>query len=506
MSKLFKKVLIYIPCVLLLTYFLLSMKFLFIEPYDELWNFQNVLKMYNGNKIYSEINVIITPLFYYIGLGFLKILGPTLMSFRAYGIILNLIYLILIYLIYRQLKTSRHISLLFVTLIFFVVVKVLNSGANYNTLAIIFMFLGILIYLKYNIKNYLKDEKKEENKKAKTDCFDYIQGVITFFVFISKQNLGIYYLCAIIVFEFVSRKNLKEWIIKQLKKILGFGILLILFIMVLNLDGSFNEFINYAFGGILEFGESNLAIAFPIELLFCCFAAIISVILVYKLGKKHCSEKFLINIKFLSYIAVFSTLVCFPIANTAHTLYILSFYFLVWFYFLDYVMLESCFAEIKYEKGCSLLCSIMIIFWICRLGISYVDMYNEIVMIEDKNSKYNQLYICDEGIDKINKLKEYISDKKNENKDVVILSYDAVLPMVELDINNGEFDLAFVGNLGYDGENKLIDKIKELENTEILIFTDEEDCFWQESKKVREYIMENMKRKGEILEYTIYEK
>ena len=133
-------------------------------------------------------------------------------------------------------------------------------------------------------------------------------------------------------------------------------------------------------------------------------------------------------------------------------------------------------------------------------------MYNEIVMIEDKNSKYNQLYICDEGIDKINKLKEYISDKKNENEDVVILSYDAVLPMVELDINNGEFDLAFVGNLGYDGENKLIDKIKELENTEILIFTDEEDCFWQESKKVREYIMENMKRKGEILEYTIYEK
>ena len=172
MSKLFKKVLIYIPCVLLLTYFLLSMKFLFIEPYDELWNFQNVLKMYNGNKIYSEINVIITPLFYYIGLGFLKILGPTLMSFRAYGIILNLIYLILIYLIYRQLKTSRHISLLFVTLIFFVVVKVLNSGANYNTLAIIFMFLGILIYLKYYIKNYLKDEKKEVNKKAKTDCFD----------------------------------------------------------------------------------------------------------------------------------------------------------------------------------------------------------------------------------------------------------------------------------------------------------------------------------------------
>ena len=111
MSKMFKKILIYIPCILLIIYFLISMKLLFIEPYDELWNYQNVLKMYNGNKIYSEINVIITPLFYYLGLVFLKILGPTLMSFRVYGIILNLIYFSLIYLIYRQLNVSIHFYL-----------------------------------------------------------------------------------------------------------------------------------------------------------------------------------------------------------------------------------------------------------------------------------------------------------------------------------------------------------------------------------------------------------
>ena len=27
-----------------------------LEPYDELWNFQNVLKMYNGNTIRSSSN------------------------------------------------------------------------------------------------------------------------------------------------------------------------------------------------------------------------------------------------------------------------------------------------------------------------------------------------------------------------------------------------------------------------------------------------------------------
>lgn len=514
MSKIFKKILIYIPCILLVIYFLISMKLLFIEPYDELWNFQNVLKMYNGSKIYSEINVIITPLFYYLGLGFLKILGPTLMSFRIYGIVLNLIYFSLIYLIYKQLNVSRHINFVFVTLIFFITVHVLNAGANYNTLAMIFMFLGIMIYLKNNIKNYLKDENidsnknenKNKNANVKKNYFDYIQGAVAFLVFISKQNLGIYYLCAIIVFEFLSRRSVKEWFTKQLKKMLVLGVLLILFVIVLSVNGNLSDFINYAFGGILEFGKGNFAIAFPIDLSFYCIAAIASVILVYKFGKKHCSEEFLINIKFLSCIAIFSTLLCFPIANAAHMLYILSFYFFIWFYFLDYAMLESCFAEIKYEKGCILLCSIMIIFWICRLGIAYVDMYNEIVLIEDKNSKYNQLYICDDGIERINELKEYIINKKNENKEVIILSYEAVLPMIELDINNGDFDLAFVGNLGNDGENRLIDKIKELENTEILIFTDEEDCFWQESKKVREYIMNNMRKTGELLEYTVYEK
>ena len=507
MSKLFKKVLIYIPCILLVIYFLISMKLLIVEPYDELWNFQNVLKMYNGNKIYSEINVIITPLFYYLGLVFLKILGPTLMSFRVYGITLNFIYFILIYLIYRQLNVSRHIGLVFVNFMFFVTVKVLNAGANYNTMAIIFMLLGILFYLKNNIKYYLKNKDIEVNKneKVKKDYFDYVQGIITFLIFISKQNLGIYYVCAIIAFEFISRRNFKEWFVKQLKKILVFGLLLILFCVFLNVKGNLKEFINYAFGGILEFGESNFAIAFPIELLFYCIAAMVSVVLVYKLGKKHCSEFFFINIKFLSCMAIFSTLICFPIANSAHVLYILSFYFLVWFYFLDYVMLESCFTENKYEKGCVLFCLIIIIFWIGRLSIAYIDTYNEIVLIDDKSSKYNQLYIYDEGLERSSELKEYILEKQKENKKVIILSYEAVLPMTELDINNGDFDLAFVGNLGYDGENRLIEKIKNLENIEILIFTDEEECFWQESKKVREYIVDNMKKNGELLNYSVYE-
>ena len=49
-----------------------------------------------------------------------------------------------------------------------------------------------------------------------------------------------------------------------------------------------------------------------------------------------------------------------------------------------------------------------------------------------------------------------------------------------------------------------IEKIAKLENTEILIFTDEEDCFYQESKEIREYMMNHLQKSGEILNYSIY--
>ena len=43
-----------------------------------------------------------------------------------------------------------------------------------------------------------------------------------------------------------------------------------------------------------------------------------------------------------------------------------------------------------------------------------------------------------------------------------------------------------------------------MKNTEFLIFTDEDDCYWQESKDIREYIINNFEKSGEIFNYSIY--
>ena len=53
------------------------------------------------------------------------------------------------------------------------------------------------------------------------------------------------------------------------------------------------------------------------------------------------------------------------------------------------------------------------------------------------------------------------------------------------------------------GEEGMIQQIKELRNTKILILT-QEDSTYQESKKVTDYIRDNFIKEGEISRFTIY--
>ena len=97
----------------------------------------------------------------------------------------------------------------------------------------------------------------------------------------------------------------------------------------------------------------------------------------------------------------------------------------------------------------------------------------------------------------------FLKNKEN-NIDTKILSFDAMCYTILTDDNNNNFDLPFLGNLGKNGEEGLIQEIQQLKNTKILIKTNEEDVFWQESKKVRKYIKgrlcfeENKRKKRKI--------
>ena len=109
--------------------------------------------------------------------------------------------------------------------------------------------------------------------------------------------------------------------------------------------------------------------------------------------------------------------------------------------------------------------------------------------------------IAHNNIDIITK---YIKSQKENNINVIVLEHDAGIYMLPLGINNYEFDMLLSGNLGYNGIQKTIDKISKMSNTEFLIFTDENLVFWQSPKEIRKYVLDNLEKKGEILDYSIY--
>ena len=144
-------------------------------PYDELWNFQNIFKMYNGFQIYNESNVIITPLFFYIEIIVFHLFGANFLTFRISNIFLLIINFFFIYKFQKKLKISNCINLLFMTLMLLGTFDLYApNGANYNTLSLIFYTIGMYLYF--------------SNKNS-----NIAQGFIIFLLFFTKQNTAIFY-------------------------------------------------------------------------------------------------------------------------------------------------------------------------------------------------------------------------------------------------------------------------------------------------------------------------
>lgn len=108
---------------------------------DEIWNFQNIMKIINGGKIYVDNNVIITPIFYFLGIPLIKVLGSNILGFRVYNVIIFCILILSSFYIFKLLKIDNLKSILYAFLIFLFVMPYISVGANYNVLAVSFYLM-----------------------------------------------------------------------------------------------------------------------------------------------------------------------------------------------------------------------------------------------------------------------------------------------------------------------------------------------------------------------------
>lgn len=477
-----------IMCVL----FFLIVVCIFFNPLsilDEVWNFQNIVKMCNGFKIYSESNVIITPIFFYLGKVLLKLFGIAAVTFRVYGLVIYIILFVLIYLALKNLKIKKSIRIIYVTLIFEFMFPILTCGANYNTLAIVMVFLGLNLYI----------SKKSNN---------FIQGILIFLIFFTKQNIGVIYALIVVIYEFFRDLFSKKFIISQLKKFSVFIILLSCNVIYMKLNGNLIDCINYTLGGLFDFGTSNFVIVAP----GYYWVLTISVIALYigialkkdTLFVQVIDEDIFKNLTLLFIFSIGITFIIFPIVNQGHFTLVLPFYLIFLFYLFNQIFIEDIFGDEKYNNNIKWITILLLCIVLMRCGVEIITYYNEVSFVTDKGSKFYGISLYKEDIEKFGNIKNYIIEKNSEGIDVIVFSYEAAMVMIDLNQSHGAYDLPFNGNLGYDGVNKMEQDILSKKNTEFLIFTDEKDMFWQESKEIRDCIINNLNYVGNIENYSIY--
>lgn len=453
---------------------------------DETWNFQNIDKMYQGGLIYSDNNVIITPLFFVTGEWIFQLFGANLNSFRMYGVVIYVVKIFLIFLLFRKWKISPLFSITYLSLWLVNETSYICNGANYNQLAIVFCLLGILWYFSHY-------EKKG---------YHVLQGFVIFLIFFTKQNIGIYYAFGIVLFEGFENGFGKRFFQNQLAKFAAFLPCLLVALGRMYAQGNLSDFWDLCFGSILEFGSTNQIFYWSNFLYIVIMGFVIGFsVYIIKLGKVSLELK--TNTKFLLCLAIGLSLTMFPIVNRYHINMVVLFYYLVFVSIIDTIFVREVLQSKSHQTIAVAICFCTMFCLYARVGYSYATQYRKLEHF-DKNHPFYNAAISLENKERIDQMTNYIQAKQAEGTNVIVLSYEAVAYMVPLGINNREFDLPFVGNFGYHGVQKTIEKIAKLENTEILIFTDEEDCFYQESKEIREYMMNHLQKSGEILNYSIY--
>lgn len=450
---------------------------------DELWNFSNVYKMSIGFEIYKDLNVIITPLFFYIGELLFKVLGTNYLVFRIYNIIIFSMLYFLTYKLFNVLKMDEKLSKIYLIIIILVTMVLITQGANYNILVIDFTLLGVIAYVKYN-NNSIKN--------------NIIQGIILSAVFLTKQNVGAFYVIGLIfikIFEAVeTKRKTKNKLLDLVLIALVFLAIIAIYAVYLLLTNNLMHVVNFAFLGMGEFTENylntSMAYNIPIVLIFVLCTVFTKS---KKINMKQSSKN---NLKILVSFAIPMLGMQYPLFNKYHFLIAIYLTIIILMYLLDTTFLSELLSELKISKILRyvIICFVIVFFIFGIINVARKDKYSEI---------YFGSNIKQEDIQYLNNICNYINEKEN----VKILSRKANFFMNNLQLSNGILDLPFKGNLGQKGEEGLIEILKSEDINIVLIDNDEEfNKYSQDSVLAREYIKNNYNFIGKIEDFLIYER
>lgn len=333
----------------------------------------------------------------------------------------------------------------------------------------------------------------------------------------TKQSIGVTLAVVVVGYKLLFVENKKQFITYlkiALTRICGILIPVLIFVVYLVFTRSFKDFIDYAILGISTFSNKIpyrslmknygiiigfLSILMPITIVLMCG------ILLNSNELKDKKKKILTLLIYgLSII-----IVMYPISDEIHFL-IGSYVLIISMAYLVGLILKKMYDKYdlknKYKKYKIISFFILLTLMILVFKISFNNFYNYFKL--EKNSElehYKNIIMNDSLKDRINEVDSYILQQEKEGNKVYVIDAEAAIYMIPLDKYNKNYDMFLKGNIGKDGENGIIEDIKNRKENEIfLIINQDYRLNWQTPENVLKYVRENLQKVGEINIYEIY--
>lgn len=314
---------------------------------------------------------------------------------------------------------------------------------NYNFF-ILFLFI-LLIYL----------EKKKKN--------NILIGLIISLIFLTKQSVGIFLLPITL---FYGKDKLKRFI--------GFIIPNIIFTIYLLITNSFKEFFDLCFLGLFDFGKGNSSFS-----IFFIFTILLLITLLFMIKK---------NKKIEYYYLLTFILICVPLFDLYHFfIYLLA-------YLIILIMNDNIFIFKPKLVGITLFIGILSIYTIkSNFNIKYYP---------NKLNKFEYRYIENKNIKSTNEVIKYMNKYNNK---VMFIGPNAYYYKIITNQKINYLDLINTGNFGYNGSNKLLNKVKELDKDYVFFVKKNElGNGKQTDQDLIKYIIKNGKKIDHVYLYDIY--
>ena len=514
---------------------------------DEIWNYNVARNIAKGLIPYKDISTITTPFLPMLNSIFLRFFADELIVMRILAAILLIGIFYVIYKILKNITTENNISFIMTFAIAILFSKSYCIDYNYMTL-----FLTLV--LTYN--EILKKKKCETNnnlilKDKNQILFDIKQGILAGLTVCTKQSIGFFVAMATVIYPFLEiNASKKEKIFSKQKmkqvglRICGIAIPVILLVLYLSVTGAWNDFISYAVKGISTFSNSipynmlykeNTIIEILARILPFAIGLEILLMLIFfikdlkkareinelnNVEGKELTSDFKSIIKILTVYSLPMLIVIYPISDRIHFLIgslmtWLEIFFIIFCAIKKLVYTrksgnkELVSDKTKFNKISSKILSfnwsfiyksiIMVIGILIFDFVLLVTCNNlAIYMQEDLNQEvlhYHGIEISENLKERMKAIEEFTAKNESQGKKVYILDAEAAVHNIPIEKYTKNYDMFLKGNIGKDGEEGIIDKIKN--NSENVIYLIKQDGYslnWQTPTKVIDYVKNNFKK------------